>query len=441
MSNTACKKKLYKYRPDENPPQLETQRTTTKTRAELCDPASLERAVRQMLADKVCGTSVGLWLLVPEHLRLGTWDLLCGWSCQATECVQPRLALQLVHEAALCTTGIRERRALSQKGFELLNGLPWLASDASIHHLLNEHTVKQAQGLQIALGKLRRASHHFAGKLLAVDPHRVRSYSKRRMRQRREDNKSKPTKMVQTFFIVDGDTEQPVCLTTATAARTVSQAVPTLLSMALEILGPWEEDVEVMVVADSEHFAVEVVDHVHGKTPFELLVPMPDVASRRRQMQSIPPEQFTRHWAGYATLKQPYQPSRRSEGPYYQFVQREGERTQDYSFKAFLCTTDSDVAEALSGDYPKRWHVEEFFNRDQSLGWKRAGTQNLHIRYGQMSMALIAQALVYQLRQRLGEPQQSWDAKHIAKDVLGGLDGDVRVRGDTIIVTYYNSCI
>ena len=71
------------------------------------DPRGIERGVRQRLADKISDNMAGLWLLVPEHLRLGTWDLLCGWTKQAPEYVQPRLALQLVHEAALCTNGLR----------------------------------------------------------------------------------------------------------------------------------------------------------------------------------------------------------------------------------------------------------------------------------------------------------------------------------------------
>ena len=33
----------------------------------------------------------------------------------------------------------------------------------------------------------------------------------------------------------------------------------------------------------------------------------------------------------------------------------------------------------------------------------------------------------------------SWDAKHLARDVLQGLEGDVRVTEDTIVVTYYNA--
>jgi len=64
---------------------------------------------------------------------------------------------------------------------------------------------------------------------------------------------------------------------------------------------------------------------------------------------------------------------------------------------------------------------------------------NLNIRYGQMTMALIAQTAIHQLRQRLSEPYCKWDATHLAKDVFHGLEGDVRVADDTILVTYYNA--
>jgi hypothetical protein len=63
---------------------------------------------------------------------------------------------------------------------------------------------------------------------------------------------------------------------------------------------------------------------------------------------------------------------------------------------------------------------------------------NLNIRYGQMSMALIAQAACYMMRERIGHPVAQWDAEHLAKDFFRGLEGDIRVERDTIIVTYYN---
>lgn len=417
--------------------KIETQRTRRRTRAEPCDPASLERGVRQLLADKVSGNLVGLWLLVPEHLRLGTWDLLCGWSGQPGGRVEPRLALQLVHEAALCNTGLRHRRALSQRGFELANGLPFVASDVAIHCLLAEHTMAEARRLQVALGRIRRASGDYAGKLLAIDPHRMRSYSKRQMRRFRQDQKSKPFKAAPTFFALDPDTHQPVCFTTATSARTATTAAIELLELAAEILTP--QPGETLVLADLEHLTAELFHHVQAHTPFDLLVPMKNERRLQKQLRVIPAEQFIRRWAGFATMKQPYQMAQGEAGDLVQFAQRTGERPDDYGFGAFLSTTDRDEVDTLTLDYPKRWHVEEFFNAHQALGWKRAGTMNLNIRYGQMTMALLAQAVLHRFRRLLGEPYCEWDAGHLAKSLLAGLEGDVRVSGNTIVVTCYNA--
>ncbi len=141
----ACPRKLYEYRPrPADAGEIETQATWQGTRKRPCDPASLERGVRQGLADKVQGNLLGLGLLVPAHLRLGTWDLLCGWTGRPAERVEPRLALQLVHEAATCTSGFRSDRSLTQGGgFELANGLPFLASDTAVHELLAQAAIHQ----------------------------------------------------------------------------------------------------------------------------------------------------------------------------------------------------------------------------------------------------------------------------------------------------------
>lgn len=380
----------------------------------------------------------GVWLLVAEHLRLGTWDLLCGWTGQPTQRVEPRLAMQLVHEAAICTTGLRAERTLHARGgFELANGLPFVASDQAIHYLLDEHTVAESLRLQVALGKIRRASGHFQGKLLAIDPHRVRSYSKRRMRERIESGEARPLKMAQTFWILDVDTNQPVCFTTATAARSVVEATPQLIDLAELILQPTPG--QALILADSEHFSEELVADIHQRTGFDLLVPIPNQPAHQRRFQSIPQDQFARRWAGFATTKVPYQMKRQIAGPYWQFIERSGESPADWSYRGFLSTSPRDEVDALTLDFPKRWHVEEFFNAHQALGWNRAGTMNLHIRYGQMTLALIAQAAIRQLRTRLGEPFSTWDANHLSQDLFFRLEGDVRVTHDTIIVTYYNA--
>ena len=434
---TVCKKKLYECRPSSpGACDLETQSTRRRTRKRPGDPVSLERGVRQWLADKVQGNLLGLWLLVPEHLRLGTWDLLCGWTGQPPERVEPRLALQLVHEAVLCTSGFRSDRSLTQGvGLALANGLPFLASDRAVHELLAQHTIDEALRLQVALGQIRRASGHFAGRLLAIDPHRVLSYSQRHMRPHASPKASRPAKVAQTFWVLDADTHQPVCFTTATASPTVAEATPPLLDLAARILGPAAEPA--LVVADAEHCSAELAQEVQRRTRFDLLVPMPNQPAITRALRALPPEDFCPRWAGYATLQRPYH--MRRGGSYYQFVQRSGERPADWHFKAFLCTAPRKEVDALTRDFPRRWHVEEFFNAHQALGWKHAGTANLHIRYGQMTLALLAQAAVHQWRARLGEPVCGWDADHLAKDLFRGLEGDVRVQGDTLVVTYYRA--
>lgn len=399
------------------------------------DPRSIESGVRQVLADKVCGNLVGLWLLIPEHLRLGTWELLCAWSGQPPECVWPRLALQLVHESALCLTGLRDARTLRQRGFELANGLPFLASDVAIHQLLDNHTIEEAETLQVALGKRRLARRHFVGRVLVVDPHRIVSFSRRQMR-RHKKGKESPAKVAQTFFCLDADSKQPVAFISGTSARTVTHATPELLEVAARI---FETPQATLVVADAEHFTAELADRIHRDSRFDLLTPAPLSRKLLRRLQQIPEEQFTRRWSGYATSVQSYTLTNSHSGPMSLLVQRLGEVAADYQYKAFLSTRGGDEVQALTQEYPKRWHVEEFFNSEQALGWDRAGTANLHIRYGHMTMSLLAQAAVYQLRQRLGQPESGWDCRGVAQRLLAGLEGDVRVVEDTIVVSYYNA--
>lgn len=432
----ACKKKLYALNPKIPPQSILTQRTKLKQRTAPADPKSVERAVRQLLANKVSGTMVGIWLLIPEHLRLGTWDLLCSWSGAAAQALEPRLALQLLHEAALCVCNLRQGRTLSQKGFELANGLPFVAADQAIHDLLDAHTVAQAQALQIALGKLRRASGHFAGKVLAIDPHRMLSYTKRQMSRIKPSREAKPTKMSQSFFLLDADTHQPICLTVGSAARRATVAGPELLALARQILG-LDPQSPPLVLADEEHYAAEFFDPAHH-AGFDLLVPMTSTRYQQARWRALPEEQFTRHWAGYAACKHPYLFSQ-NEWPGFEYVQRSGERPEQFEFKGYFSNADRPEVPTLTTEFPKRWHVEEFFKFNQDLGGRRAGTLNLNIRYAQMTMALLAQAVIHQFRQRLGQPFQSWDATHLAHNLFSGLDGDIRVCNDTIVVTYYNA--
>ena len=122
---------------------------------------------------------------------------------------------------------------------------------------------------------------------------------------------------------------------------------------------------------------------------------MPQSKRTLKELRLIPETDFIPRWAGLATTKRPYHLKNSLTGPQVQLVQRSGERPETYTFK--------------------------------------------NIRYGQMTMALLAQTAIHQLRQRLGSPYATWDAKHLARSIFNGIDGDLCVHHDTVVVTLYNA--
>ena len=432
----AYKKKLHDFQPDA-PEQVETQRTKRLVRREAVTCASVERDVRQLLADKVSGTCVGLWMLTPEHLRLGTWDLLKGWCNAQDNDIAPRLAMQLVHEAAICSTGVRRGRSLSQKGFELANGLPFVATDKSMHELLSKQTIHQSQQLQIALGRLRRTHEDYQGGLLAIDPHHLRSYTQRQTRRHRHKEDEKAVKTLQTYFCLDADTCQPLGFTIGSSAVTTAQGAPGLLRLVAQVLDVTTK--RPLVLTDKEHFSAQMFETAR-QFGVDLLAPKPLYDKEKQRFAQLPESSFTRHWAGLATATLPYRfKNNHALTDLYQIVQRCGEKPGDYVYTAFVTTAPVDEVRMVIQDFPKRWRIEEFFNAHQALGWKVAGTLNLNIRYGKMTMALLAQAALHRLRSNLDEQYRNWEAQHFADRFMLGLDGDIRVAEDVVTVTYYNA--
>lgn len=440
------KKKLHINHPEKPSVKIDTHKSKSVIVQRSSDSRDIERDVRQQLACKVSGNLIGLWLLIPEHLRLGTWDIIKCWTGASRDSIEPRMALQLINESALCVNSTFRRSKLGLKGFELASGLPFIAADPPIHQLLNKQSVSDSIQLQVVLGKIRRSLGHFNGTLLAIDPHRLKSSSKRQMVKRCINRSSKPCKMAQTFFCIDAETEEPICFTSATSSRTATQATAELLTYADQILNINVSEIGLnpLVMADTEHYGMQLLDWVKCSSPFDILLPMPNKKSVMNPIYDIPEERFQRHWAGYATTKLPFRfkdsAGNRSD-EYFQFIQRKGERKDDYAFKPFLCTSDRNELTDLTENYPARWHIEEFFNKYQALGWKKPGTMNLNIQYGKMTMALFAQAATSMIRKKLPPEMSQWNAETFAKNILAGFEGDIRVKHDTIVVTYYNATL
>ncbi len=106
--------------------------------------------------------------------------------------------------------------------------------------------------------------------------------------------------------------------------------------------------------------------------------------------------------AGYAVAETFFQfVGNRQE--YRLLVQREGEEGTPFNYMSFLTTSNQSAVDMLSEKYPQRRSIEDFFNFDGAMGFDRASTFNLNIRYGKMSLAMIARAATYQFRQKLPE--------------------------------------
>lgn len=383
-----------------------------------------------MLAKKVSGTLLGTWLLIPEHLRLGSWDLLTTWTNKESSEVEPRLALQMVHEAALCLTGIRQTRSLCHQSFELVNGLPFIATDEEIHRLLDDHTMQEAKQLQINLAKLRLSLGHYKEKLIAFDPHRIPTYSRRIMPKKKSRPQEKSQPVLQSFFANDAETGQPFGFTLSSSGKTTTRASIELMNILDAIL--LAEDV--LLLADTEYDSRKLLDYISENNRYSILVP---AAKRQKVMRTIKGFSYQRHWAGYATAEAPsrYEDSRHE---FRLIGQRCGENESEYDYKPFIATGTESSLELITEKYPDRWTIEEFFNFEGAMGWNRAATMNLNIRYGKLSLALIAQAVAYQLKEKLPQPYKDWTAQHLSNSVFRGIDGDLRVKDDTIIATLYD---
>jgi len=186
-------------------------------------------------------------------------------------------------------------------------------------------------------------------------------------------------------------------------------------------------------MADSEHVTAAIINEFSKDDRLDIIMPMRMIKKIKQINREI---SYERKWAGYALGETSYEMSG-VDFPIRLAVQRSGELESEYQYKPFAVTGRKDKLKLLSEDYPERWTIEEFFNFEAAMGWNRASTMNLNIRYGKMSLELIAQAATYQLRQKLPAPCKIWSAEHLSNSVFRGIEGDLRVIDDTIVVTFY----
>jgi len=304
-----------------------------------------------------------------------------------------------------------------------------LASDQQIHNFLNEYTIEQASALQQALAVIRNNRGHYPGNNIAIDPHRIISTTVRTTQMKKKQPGKPAKKVLQSFFANDTITGQPLLCGIGSSGKNTTKATIELLDR-VKMIKP-----DSLIIADKEHYRTALISKIKNEYDFEFLVPVISSKKLQKIERSL---QYKKLWAGYSIAETKYRFSSSKE-EYRLIVQREGETPQTYTYKSFLTLSNKPAKKLVAELYDERWSIEEFFNFDGAMGFDRASTHNLNIRYGKMSLALIAQAANFEFRKKLPAPIEKWDAVHLSDAIFKNIDGDIRTKDDTIIVTCYNA--
>ncbi len=332
----------------------------------------------------------------------------------------------------MCNTRIRKSNTICHQGFDILNGLPFIASDVQIHNLLSEHSVEQVRELQVTLGKLRQIKGDYKGNLIALDPHRITSYTERISPKRKIKRNERARKMLQTFFAIDSQTGQPIGFDIGFSSNTVSNATKNLVQQIKQIIPACNNP---LILTDAEHYTEELINLFATDDLLDILVPAPRNSRIVKYFKEL---DYKEYWPGYSIGTSPFRFSNDKTVPeQLLIIQRQGLRESEFRYKAFISTRKKDIVEMLTTEFPTRWTIEEYFKYEGSLGWNKALTQNLNIRYSKMSLCLISQYLINQLRSCLPDDYRKFEAKHLSDEIFHKFNGDIRVKNDTIIVTFY----
>ncbi len=251
------------------PPGLQNRRSRSRPSVNRTKPVPvISRSIEHDVATVACRQGHGepgrhLATVLPNCCGWGPGTGSGGWTGPARpSCVGLRLALQLIHEAPAAPPQLRHRRTLNQQIFELAN-LPFLA--VVTWRSTNCSRVARSPIREISRWPLRQDPPH-AGHFPGPAPgsrlsHRVRSFSKRQHASHRHDSRERAFwRPAQTFFIAGCRYRPTDLFHHLHVARLTAAAAEELLKLASDIFNP--ESGQILVLADAEHFAVELLDGV-----------------------------------------------------------------------------------------------------------------------------------------------------------------------------------
>jgi len=107
---------------------------------------------------------------------------------------------------------------------------------------------------------LRSSLGHYKGNLLAFDPHRIPTYSRRIMVKKKSHPREPSKSVLQTFFCLDAQTGQPISFILGSSGKTTATSSIELLKMLNRIFSSEEN---ISLVADTEHETKALLNYIN----------------------------------------------------------------------------------------------------------------------------------------------------------------------------------
>ena len=391
---------------------------------------SIEHDVTNLLRKGLTTTSAGGFFFIPYLLQLDAHNLLENTGKPKLSGIpKERLGLGMIFESLFgYKVGVRSLDSVSKADFGLLAGLPFLPSPSTQYRHLQRYSIKEGLSLQSALGKkmLQLGQIKTTESPINIDAHNIKTYSRKEMKKSYITQDKKYGKAIRTFYTQDQISKKPLMAIASYSGTSVSQITEKLVKETKEILKR-----NFIMVADKEWYCGQLIQDLHKKHGVSILVPVKRSQKRLNEFETVPIDQYNNSISG--NIAAVYTTMKNFSGPLLLMLKK----NPDGKFFALITPNQRLTEDDAFPIYTKRWNIEQFFGENSFLGINHLPSLNLNAIQMTLSLRLLAFQVFDNFRNDLGAPYNRKTAKIIHREFIDGVQGQIQLKGDTIMIKIF----
>lgn len=390
---------------------------------------SIQSTLQELLKAGFTTSCAGGFFFIPYLQQLDIHSLLGKLSPPKAEGIPPeRIALQLIFEALFgYTRGIRTVDPISQADFGALSGLPFLCSPSTEYRFLTGISMEASERFQICLGNHLLKLGHIGGKIVNMDAHSIRLYSRKEMKASYISQEKIYGKAIRAFYTQDQESRKPLFVKACYSGTTAGQVTPALVDATQSILGG-----TFLSVTDKEWYVGQLLEYLDKIYRIEVLLPVKRTAKRMKEMEAIDFQTF-KDRVGEASVSTLITAMDGFTGRLRLFVKKNPDGT------LFGLITNKKYLRARSAMkvYSRRWRIEDWFNENGFLGLNCLPSLELHAIQAALTLRMVAYHLMDNFRMNLGSQFSKMTPELIHRHFIQGVQGKVQLKKEQIHIDIY----